>query len=88
MIKPRKIRDELATDLKPTPGDFHLGSLQSRAMARALVQSRHEDKQTILLTNYSWEPGHSPELTNSFSDGEGKVWEVWSVPQGYTGDLP
>jgi hypothetical protein len=65
-----------------SPGNFPLGSLASRAAARALAQLKREDKMVVLITNYSREPDHAPELTNSFSDEEGKVWEVWNVPTG------
>lgn len=70
-----------ATNLKQKPGDFPLGSLWSRAAARTLARAKQHDKEIVLITNYSWEAGHTPELTNSFSHEEGKIWEVWSVPQ-------
>jgi hypothetical protein len=52
-------------------------------LARGLAQFKQESKTVVLITDYAWEPGHAPELTNSFSEDEGKVWEVWRVPQGH-----
>jgi hypothetical protein len=74
-----------ATDLKPA--DFPLGSLQSRAAARALVKAKEKDKNIVQILSFDWEPGHPPELRNSFVGSDGKVWEVWTVAEGFLGQV-
>ena len=87
VTKSKKLTPESATNT-PNPGDLPLGSLQSRAVARALAQAKEKDKWRILCKSYSWEPGHPPELQNSYVGADGKLWEVWKVPEGLTGVLP
>jgi hypothetical protein len=76
----KKLAPPGATDLKPA--DFPLGSLPSRAAARALVKAKEKDKNIVKILNFDWEPDHPPELMNSFEDSEGQLWEVWKVPEG------
>ena len=61
--------------------DFPLGSLQSRAVARALAHAKKKDKNTIQIVSFAWEPDHPPEFRNSFVDSDGKLSEVWTVPR-------
>jgi hypothetical protein len=69
------------------PADFPLGSLQSRAAARALVKAKEKDKAIVKILSFDWEPDHPPELMNSFEDSEGQLWEVWTVPEGFRGKV-
>jgi len=78
--KLKKLAPPGATDLKPE--DFSLGSLQSRAAARALVKAKEENKNIVKILSFDWEPDHSPEFMNSFADSDGQLWEVWKVPEG------
>jgi hypothetical protein len=83
--KSKKLALPGATDLKPA--DFPLGSLQSRAAARALVKAKEKDKNIVKILSFDWGPEHPPELRNSFEDSEGQLWEVWKVPEGFLGQV-
>ena len=72
--KRKKLAPQGATDLKPA--DFPLGSVQSRAAARALVKAKEKDKAIVKILSFDWEPDHAPELRNFFEDRE-----VWTVPE-------
>ena len=39
------------------------------------------------ILSLDWEPDHPPELRNYFEDGEGQLWEVWTVPEGFQGQV-
>ena len=45
--------DETATKSTPKPGDYPIGSVQSRAAARALVQERDKDELVIQIVYVS-----------------------------------
>jgi hypothetical protein len=50
-----------ATNLGPKPGDFPLGSLESRAAARAVA----EDKDEGIVLTFEGLPGLLPELSET-----------------------
>ena len=83
--KSKRLTQTGATDL--TPADFPLGSLQSRAAARALVKAKEKDTNIIKILSFDWGPDHPPELRNSFEDSEGQLWQVWTVPEGFLGQV-
>jgi hypothetical protein len=83
--KSKRLTQTGATDLKPA--DFPLGSLQSRAAARALVKAKEKDKAIVKILSFDWGPDHPPELRNSFADSEGQLWQVWTVPEGFLGQV-
>jgi hypothetical protein len=44
------------------PGDFPIGSPESRAAARALLEARETPAMTLLITSYIERPGLDPDL--------------------------
>jgi hypothetical protein len=61
------------------PGDFPLGTLASRAAARALLEAKKQDPNIINLTCYGRDPNLPPEFLSSFTDKDGQSWEVWEA---------
>jgi hypothetical protein len=48
-------------------------------------QVKEKDKNIVKILSFDWEPDHLPELRNSFVGSDGKVWEVWTVAEGFLG---
>jgi hypothetical protein len=60
-------------------GDFPLGSAQSRAAARAMLEAKKRAPNIIEVTNFARDPNLPPEFVSSFTDHEGQPWEIWKV---------
>ena len=60
-------------------GDFPLGSTQSRAAARAMLEAKKREPNIIEVTNFARDPHLPPEFASSFTDHEGRSWEIWTV---------
>jgi len=41
----------------------------------------------VKILSLDWEPDHPAELRNYFEDSEGQLWEVWTVPEGFQGQV-
>ena len=50
-------------------------------------RAKEKDKAVVKILSFDWEPDHAPELMNSFEDSEGQLWEVWTVPEGFLGQI-
>ena len=73
---------EAATDSTPNPGDFSLGSLESRAAARAMLKAK---KQQVIRVHYVVSDGNGqpkipgtplpekPYRVDYWSDGTGRT---------------
>src|SRR5262249_7110308 len=68
--------------------DWRSSSGQSRAAARAWAHAKEKAKNIVKILSFDWEPDHPPELRNSFEDSEGQLWEVWTVAEGFQGQVP
>jgi hypothetical protein len=65
-------------------GQFPLGSFQSRAAARAMLEAKKQDPNIFNLTCYWRDPSLPPEFVSSFTDKDGQSWEVWEAsPETY-----
>jgi hypothetical protein len=80
--------------LRPGPrGDCHLAPLTlglSSQQCGFLVifdSLTKKDKNVVKILSFDWEPDHAPELRNSFEDSEGRLWQVWIVPEGFLGQV-
>ena len=74
-----KSRNSIQEGEAPNPCDFPLGTLSSRAAARALAQAKIANKNVIEITNYAWEPDHPSNLISTWIDEEGQSCETWEV---------
>jgi hypothetical protein len=60
-------------------GGFPLGSTQSRAAARGMLEAKKRQPNILNVTNYARDPSVSPERVSCFTDHKGQLWEVWEV---------
>ena len=60
-------------------GDFPLGSTESRAAARAMLEAKKREPNIIEVTNFARDPNLPPEFASSFTDHKGQLWEIWKV---------
>ena len=60
-------------------GDFPLGSTESRAAARVMLEAKKRAPNIIEVTNFARDPNLPPEFASSFTDDKGRSWEIWTV---------
>ena len=76
-----KLRETLPLPATPMPGDFAIGSTESRAAARMLAESKNKPKQVRKILFVDPNDNREPRLLRRL-EGADLIWEMW----GYNDD--